>query len=171
MATSPTSTEGRLDIYAGRLRMAIAAYHLDDNPLAEALTGSTKEESLEKIERDAAPKRGQDVVDALAWSIARKARGKALEKAPLEKIRQVSAKGLTYEALRTNKRTPREAETLAKGLEKVNAISKVLAGEVRREAGVKSKRPSFGVMALVGLGFLAILAGSVIAWIAPFGIW
>lgn len=164
----------RVERYAARLRTAMATYEAGENPLSRLLTGDeSPDQSLRAIERDAAAARRRDPVEAAAWGAARIARGQTVEPDVLRRLAQNDPQDPLIEAYRGGKRTSEEARRLASRLDARGPISKIVAGAVRRQAGLTGGSISGMSMAkagLVGLAFLGLLFASGVAWVVAIGL-
>ncbi len=159
------STEARLARYATRLRSAMATYQAGDSPIVRLMTGEQSADApLRKIVRDAAPKRRTDFVDAAAWGAARSALGEPVEQEVLARLASTTSKDdPLIEAFRGGERTAAESQALAKRLERRGPISKAMAEEVLRQAGV-AKVGNAGKLAAGAFIVLLVLASGA-AWL------
>lgn len=169
----PTSSDpkARVERYTSALETALQTYEAGDNPIAQALSGESADGGLRRLEREVEPRHRQEAVEAGFWGVVRRELGEGVTDADLAPLARDRDYAILAEGVRSVRRAPEEARSLAAKLDQRGAASKLAADQVRRAAGlpIPAHRSTTrqGIALLFGL---TLLLGSGLAWLALLGL-
>ena len=163
------SIESKKARYTNELGAAVAAGQVAANPIGRMITGQSSPKALlKKLERESAPHRREDPIEAVVWVTVRRRLGEKVEAADLAPLRRSPENAIYAEAYSGQKRSTSEAQALVARLEARGPVSRIAADYVRREAGLpKSLDKALALRSIVGFVFVVLLFfASAAAWLA-----